>query len=59
MCTVTHAPFGLLGVSLRRINSDIEMKYRVILNYNNFLFPWEEIPGNSEADGKGKRDAAS
>ena len=37
------------------------MKYTEILDYDQYFFlsPWEEIPRNSETDGKGKGDAAS
>lgn len=41
--------------------NDIEMIHTEILDYDQyfFLFSWEEIPRNSETDGKGKGDAAS
>ena len=40
---------------------DIEIQNTEILDYDQFffLFPWEEIPRNSETDGKGKGDASS
>ena len=57
-----RGPFGILGVSLGRSFLSVTLKWNIqkfLIMINIFFFPWEEIPGSSEADGKGKGGAAS
>lgn len=54
-----HLKYQKLVLGESFIN-DTVVKYIEILDYDNFfLFPWEEIPENPEADGKEKGGAAS